>query len=70
MTTFKSVHIEGCWPYQYIPAKGARRRERKRQAGTREAVVAKQFSRKLLCLPVVEMTDNQFFESINNVYTR
>lgn len=55
MTTIKSVHIEGCWPYQYV-APDRRTMDRaaadRSNARKREVYHAK---KKLLALKVFEM---------------
>jgi hypothetical protein len=69
-TTIKSVHIKECWPFQYeAPVMDARARDnaRKREAYRRKkaATVKTTDGKKLLQLPVYGMSDNDFFESIN-----
>lgn len=69
---YKSIHIEGKWPYQYVkPEREVKNaKERERYWRKKAATVKTTDGKKLLNLPVREMTDNQFFESINHVYTR
>ena len=56
-TIYKSVHIEGCWPYQYVKpereVKNAKERERywKKKAASVKTLNGK----KLLKLPVYDM---------------
>ena len=67
MTTFKSVHIEGKWPYQYVKpereVKNAKERERywKKKAASVKTLSGK----KLLKLPVYSMSDD-ICERLNN----
>lgn len=72
MTAIKSIHIEGKWPYQYVKSEREVKnaKERERYWRKKAATVKTTDGKKLLNLPVREMTDNQFFESINHVYTR
>jgi hypothetical protein len=68
-TTIKSVHIEGCWPYQYV---ALNRRVFKREtmdranARKREVYHAK---KKLLALKVFEM-DIDICTELNNASKR
>lgn len=76
MTTFKSVHIKECWPYEYV-APNRRKHTREsmdRQNELRRARYAKavsvktpkkQGSKKLLGLKVYEL-DIDFCEELNN----
>jgi hypothetical protein len=56
-TIYKSVHIEGCWPYKYEPTqrldKNAKERERywRKKAASVKTINGK----KLLKLPVYDM---------------
>jgi hypothetical protein len=63
----KSVHIEGKWPFKYEPTQRLDKnaKERERYWRKKAATVKTTDGKKLLNLPVYEMTDNQFFESIN-----
>jgi hypothetical protein len=68
-TTFKSVHIKECWPYEYVAPKRRMHTEdaKKRQNELRRARYAKavsiktpkrEGSKKLLGLRVYEMNDD------------
>ena len=76
MTTIKSVHIEGCWPYQYVAPNRRKHTEdaKKRQNELRRARYAKAVAiktpkrkgaKKLLGLKVFEMNDD-ICERLNN----
>ena len=53
--TIKSVHIEGCWPYQYVaPDRRVVKRETMDRANARKREVYHQ-KKKLLALKVFEM---------------
>jgi hypothetical protein len=54
-TTFKSVHIEGCWPYKYeAPNRRTFKRETMDRANARKREIYHQ-KKKLLGLQVFEM---------------
>lgn len=54
-TTYKSVHIEGCWPYKYeAPNRRAFKRETMDRANARKREIYHQ-KKKLLGLQVFEM---------------
>ena len=69
-TTFKSVHIKECWPYEYVasesPAVNRRvfKRETMDRANARKREVYHQ-KKKLLQLRVYEMNDD-ICERLNN----
>jgi hypothetical protein len=64
-TTFKSVHIEGKWPYQYEPIqRRVFKRETMDRANARKREVYHQ-KKKLLGLQVFEM-DIDICERLNN----
>ena len=65
-TTFKSVHIEGCWPYKYEAPKERRvfKRETMDRANARKREVYHQ-KKKLLGLQVYEM-DIDICKELNN----
>ena len=73
MTTYKSVHIEGKWPYQYVKPDRRTHTEdaKKRQNELRRARYAKAVSmkttkgKKLMGLHVFEMNDD-ICERLNN----
>lgn len=78
-TTFKSVHIKECWPYEYVPLtywstvsreyKDKRNVAKREQRRLKSATVKTADGKKLLKLPVYEMVrNNDFFDSINEVY--
>jgi hypothetical protein len=63
-TTYKSVHIEGCWPYQYEkPNRRAFKRETMDRANARKREIYHQ-KKKLLGLQVFEM-DIDICERLN-----
>jgi len=65
MTTIKSVHIEGCWPYQYVKTeRRVFKRETMDRANARKREVYHQ-KKKLLQLRVYEM-DIDICERLNN----
>ena len=65
MTTIKSVHIEGCWPYQYVaPDRRVVKRETMDRANARKREVYHQ-KKKLLALKVFEM-DIDICTELNN----
>jgi hypothetical protein len=66
MTTIKSVHIEGCWPYQYEAPKERRvfKRETMDRANARKREVYHR-NKKLLGLRVYEM-DIDFCNRLNH----
>jgi len=75
MTTIKSVHIEGKWPYQYVaPERRVHSETAKEKANARKraaywakksATVKTLDGKKLLKLPVYSMTDS-ICERLNN----
>ena len=68
MTTFKSVHIKECWPYEYVKpvvsARNLKRRERYRKAVSVKTAKGK----RLIGLSVYEMNDD-ICEALNNYGT-
>lgn len=77
MTTFKSVHIKECWPYEYVAPNRRTHTEdaKKRQNELRRARYAKAVSiktpkgKKLLGLRVYEL-DIDFCKGLNDAATR
>ena len=76
MTTIKSVHIEGCWPFEYVaPNRRLVKRETMDRANARKkaqywakksATVKTTDGKKLVKLPVREMgRDEEFFERLS-----
>ena len=64
-TTFKSVHIEGCWPYQYVkPDRKVFKKETIERANARKREVY-HAKKKLLQLQVFEM-DIDICKELNN----
>ena len=67
--TIKSVHIEGCWPYQYVaPDRRVVKRETMDRANARKREVYHQ-KKKLLALKVFEM-DIDICTELNNARKR
>jgi uncharacterized transporter YbjL len=79
-TTYKSVHIKECWPYKYVKPsdwatrtqeykdrRNAEKREKRRML--KSATVKTTDGKKLLRLPVYEMTDS-ICERLNNASTK
>ena len=67
--TIKSVHIEGCWPYQYVaPDRRVVKRETMDRANARKREVYHQ-KKKLLALKVFEM-DIDICTELNNASKR
>jgi hypothetical protein len=65
MTIIKSVHIEGCWPYQYVaPDRRTTSREAADRANARKREVY-HAKKKLLALKVFEM-DIDICTELNN----
>lgn len=67
MTTIKSVHIEGKWPYQYVKpiSKEKNAKERERYWKKKAASVKTLNGKKLLKLLVYNMSDDMC-ERLNN----
>lgn len=64
-TIYKSVHIEGCWPYQYVkPDRRVFKKETMERANARKREVY-HAKKKLLQLQVFEM-DIDFCKELNN----
>ncbi len=64
-TIYKSVHIEGCWPYQYVkPDRRVFKKETMERANARKREVY-HAKKKLLQLQVFEM-DIDICERLNN----
>jgi hypothetical protein len=64
MTTYKSVHIKECWPYEYVaPQRRIFKRETMDRANARKR--AQYQAKKLLKLQVVEL-DIDFCNRLNN----
>ena len=69
MTTFKSIHIEGKWPYKYVaPNRRVFKRETMDRANARKREIYHQ-KKKLLGLQVFEM-DIDICKELNNASKR
>ncbi len=70
MTTFKSIHIEGKWPYKYVaPNRRVFKRETMDRANARKREIYHQNKKKLLGLQVFEM-DIDFCRGLNDATTK
>ena len=81
MTTMKSKHIKECWPFEYVkPDRRVFKRETMDKANARKreqylqqksATVKTLDGKKLVKLPVREMTgDNEFFDRMSEQWKR
>jgi hypothetical protein len=60
MIVYKSTHIKECWPFQYVESPRVQR-----VATKREHNVLQKYNKHVTCLPLVEMSDNEFFKALS-----
>lgn len=56
----KSVHIKTCWPYKYEEPKRVSRIVKAKTDN-----VLRKYNKQVVCMPLVEMTDNEFFKALS-----